>query len=685
MKFKKISTKMLAFILPVIVLAMIILAVISASSSRRIINDQIQVSMSSELRAQSEAIENYLNVVSSTAETISRTVATTYQKTELKVYEEMLAKIINDNDLVLGSGIWFEPYAYDSTEEYVGPYIYKDSGNIVVTYDYSNADYDYFNQEYYLNAKSSQIPVITEPYYDETSGIIMSSCSMPIFDNQNKFIGCITVDMELVAIQELITGIQVGEGGSGILTTGTGTYLAGVAEEEVENAGNIATDENTSLAAAGKVILENVEGYTTYTAEVGKYNLYYDTLAGVNWKLIIQMPQSEINAPVNELIIALGIVCLVAVALSIIAVLFQVQLISKSIGKVQSFAGFLSQGDFTVEPLQVKSKDELGSMGHSLNDMYHSNKLIIKNISERAVDMNSSSNKLYGSASELLKQFQNIEEYMSQINEAMMSASAVTEEVNASAEEVNASVSILVSETENSNKMTDEIRIRANEIGLSSQSSYDVATRLSEEFNIKLAKSIENAKVVENIDEMAEVISGIARQINLLSLNASIEAARAGEQGSGFAVVANEIGKLANATSEAVGSIQDTIADVQLAFNNITEEAKNLLDFIQNTVTPDYNSFVEISKQYGNDATAIEHNSTKISEMTNSISHIMKEVNEAIQTIADSAQNTADSSVQIRNAVSEVSQVVNDVSEMSEEQQNIANNLNEVVGKFKLD
>lgn len=147
MKFKKISTRMLAFILPAIVLAMVVLTVISANSSRNIINRQIQSYMSSELRAQIGDIQEYLDIVSNTATTLSRSVGSTYLTTDLKTYEQMLSKVISDNDLVLGSGIWFEPYAYDSMQEYVGPYVYKDGAKNVVTYDYSNAGYDYFNQE----------------------------------------------------------------------------------------------------------------------------------------------------------------------------------------------------------------------------------------------------------------------------------------------------------------------------------------------------------------------------------------------------------------------------------------------------------------------------------------------------------------------------------------------------------
>ena len=104
-------------------------------------------------------------------------------------------------------------------------------------------------------------------------------------------------------------------------------------------------------------------------------------------------------------------------------------------------------------------------------------------------------------------------------------------------------------------------------------------------YSERLQLSIENAKVVESIGEMANVISGIAEQINLLSLNASIEAARAGDAGRGFAVVATEIGKLAGSTSQAVEEIQSTITEVKSAFNGLAND-------IQDGIVKDLNGVV---------------------------------------------------------------------------------------------
>lgn len=682
MKFKRISSKMLCSILPVIIVAMLILSCVSMERSKAFLSEQNENVMTAELEAQEGNIAEYLDSVSNMAIVIADMVEMNYQTESMTGYEKILGNMIQDNDLVLGSGLWFEPFAYDENEKYMGPYVYKDGSGITTTYDYSNADYDYFSQEYYTMCKDATTAQFTDPYYDETSGTIMSSCACPIIVNE-KYLGCVTVDIELTSITNLIDEVKVGETGSAMLVTNAGVYLAGTDEEKIKTTHYITEDENASLSEAGKEIVANETGLTTYKKD-GVVRLYYATLASTGWKLIIQMPQKELNRPVNRLMIILIIISLIAIIASTVGVLLQVRSIANSISRVQIFAGSLAGGDFTVEPIAVKSQDELGNMGSSLNQMYDSNKGVIINIKEHSVEIDEASNKLRDAAIVLSEKFNEIQKYMQDVNEAMLSTSAATQEVNASTEEVLSNVNLLTEETEMSMEMAREIHERASEVGDNSRNSFAKATELSSQFEKRLQISIENAAVVESIGELADVISQIAEQINLLSLNASIEAARAGEAGRGFAVVATEIGSLAGNTAEAVGQIQNTIADVKHAFTGLARDAQDLLGFVQDTVAPDYSDFVKVAEQYGNDAQSIDESSDRISNMTEAIKEIMQEVTQAVQNIAEATQETTELSSDIMDSINLLSGNVSEISEMSDAQETIVKDLNEVVGRFTL-
>lgn len=681
---KKIGTRMLSLILPIIIVAMILLTVVSSSSSRSIIEEQIQQQMQVRLQAEINSILLKLNGIETTAKTSSAAVANTYKNAKLPDYESMLKAQILTNDMALGSGIWFEPYTYDSQQQYVGPYVYKEGSSTIVTYDYSTPEYNYFSYEWYNAAKNSNgKAVFTDPYYDKTMDATMSSCSVPMYDANKKFLGVITVDMKLDAIQKVVEEIKVGEGGRAFLLTKDGTYMTNSDSSKVMEF-NIKDETNKEFAEAGKTITSTEKGTLDYKDGNETYNLYYKNIEGIDWKLVISMPDSELMSPVKSLTTTLIIVSAISIILSIIAVIIQVRYVSGNLKKVNHFALKLAEGDFTIDSLAITSKDELGQMGNALNNMYSSNKDVIQTISYHSEGISSASVKLNESANKLQGEFGRIQSIMTSVNEDMMSTSASTEEVSASAENVNSSVAILSEETVKSAAMADDIRKRATAIQKNSEESFDSANRLTSSYKVRIEESIQNAMIVNAVDELAQAISDIAEQINLLSLNASIEAARAGEQGKGFAVVASQIGKLAGETSTAVNKIKGTTSQIQKAFGNLLENSKELLAFVTDTVTPDYQTFVGVAKQYGTDAQQIEDFSRTIVEMSDSISRIIGEVTEAVATIAESSQNTAENSSEIMEAVQQVSEVVAQVAQMVAKNEEVSKDLSDVVNKFKL-
>ncbi|MBR1671009.1 MAG: methyl-accepting chemotaxis protein [Butyrivibrio sp.] len=688
MKKMSLRAKMLLCILPVMAIAMILLTYIAANQSRTAIRSATQGQMEQSVTANVNAVEGKLDVIKNTCVNITEMISTSYKFVTMDNYRGTLSAIIKENDSVLGAGIWFEPYAFDQKEMYIGPYWYRDGSSIVETWDYSNADYDYFNEEYYLNAKSlSQGQAkITDPYYDPTSGKIMASCSAPIIDN-GTFVGCVTVDMELTDIQDMVSSVQIGKTGTAMLTTSDGTYIYTQDNAKVQNAVKMTADDNASLASAASAVIgsNSTSVSETYFTEGGDtIMLLYTTIPDVNWKAMIRMSTTEMDETVNALIKQLILLCVISLIVGAAIIYVFVMSIAKSINNVKAFAGSLASGDFTVDKIVAKSGDELGQMSESLNDMFENNRDVISKISDGSVQVSETSTGLASMANELSDQFNSIQGNISGVNDAMMSSGAATEEVNASVEEVNASVHQLAAETEKTSADAADIKGRAREIEKQSKQAYDYAISIADQREADLIEANEKAKVVDQIGTLADTIAEIADQINLLSLNASIEAARAGDAGKGFAVVASEINKLASSTSEAVEQIRDTIDGVQEAFGTLSSSSGELLAFIKETVTPDYDKFVNVAKQYGDDADSFGGSSENIAQMVENIRASMEEVSKAIQNIAESTQDTADLSSRVNDSVMAAADVVSNVNDMSSKQEAIAGTLEEIVGKFKL-
>ena len=414
------------------------------------------------------------------------------------------------------------------------------------------------------------------------------------------------------------------------------------------------------------------------------FNVYYKTIDELGWKLLLKVPESEINRPVRNLLFKLGFICVVAIILSIIAIIKTISYVTKNIKKVNLFALRLAEGDFTTEEIDIKTEDELGQMGDNLNKMLRENKQIIQSVADSSREISSESESLHTTTIELSENYNKVEDAIKTINEEVMTTSAAIEELNASVEEVNAALDVLVDEADNSYKISSDIKYRVKNIENNTLESYNKAVNLSKVHEDNLNKSIENAKVVAMIGTMAEAISSIAEQVNLLSLNASIEAARAGEQGKGFAVVASEIGNLANQTSDTVKQIIETTQKVEGAFSKLTDDSKEMLLFINENVTPDYQTFVNASKQYGNDADNIEELSNKLAEMSANIKNILQEVGKTVVSIAESSQNTSENSGEIIDNIDKVSDILNNISKLVVNEKNVSDSLSEVIQKFKL-
>ena len=438
-------------------------------------------------------------------------------------------------------------------------------------------------------------------------------------------------------------------------------------------------------AAMKQMVSATQDGNTQFENENGDTMIvYYQTIPDINWHLGVVISKSDLYSEAYKLLFTLAGIAVVVLVLLMLAAYRTVSGYATRIGVDKKFAEDLADGDYARPEVIAKANDEIGHLGNAINRMYRQTKHVVNMISEHSGSINESSRTLGTSAQVLTERMNDIQQKMSSINEAMMNASSATQEVNASVDSVSGAAHILLGEATNSLKQAEEIRVRAKEVEKSSIEASLSAEKLAKEFSSKLKDSIEQSRTVEQVGTMASTISGIAKQINLLSLNASIEAASAGESGRGFTVVAMEIGKLAKETADTVDEIQTNISAVQSAVATLSGDAKEILTFLNETVAPQYIEFTKVAEQYGADAETFRSVSKKIADICGNVNETMEQVNTAVSQIANSAQSTAALTIQVSDAVNEVSDSVSDVTDISKQQSEIADSLRDAVSNFRL-
>lgn len=357
--------------------------------------------------------------------------------------------------------------------------------------------------------------------------------------------------------------------------------------------------------------------------------------------------------------------------------------IERSLRKTNEFANRLSEYDFST-PLELNAKNEFGVTAKALNKARENISSLIKEVISASENIAASSQELSASVQEVASKFHLIDVSTGEINNVLQDTSASSQQIAASSEEVDASVNILSNKAVEGSSNAEKIKDRAKKARDESREGFKNAAKVYSEVEGAILVDIEKGKVVEEIKTMAETIDSIAQQTNLLALNAAIEAARARESGHGFAVVAEEVRRLAEQSSNEVQNVKNTIDKVQEAFKSLSDNSRQLLEFMDSKVKVQFERFIEIGEKYETDGDFVSSMSEELASMTQEISSTMNQVSEAIQSMAQMTEKSSENLSIIKKGVSESNSAINKIAESALNQADTAQNLNNMISNFKV-
>ncbi len=598
----------------------------------------------------------------------------------------VIEKYIVSDPLIIGAGFWFEPDAFQPGRKYYGPYKYKDDkGQVVLTWEYSNAEYDYFKYDWYKEGLAAKEKIVwSAPYEDAVTKMPMITSSSPIVKG-NKVVGVTTTDIGLNEFSNYIRDMKIGETGYAFIVSKDGTFLAH-RQQEKNLKEKITADQDPKISRLGTEIINNSNQTVTVRRDrvFGEDNFVaYVPVGNTGLHLVAVYPATEAYQDLNKVIILNIAVFAAAVVILVLVLawLFNAK-ISRPIQVLMRGAERISTGDLSVN-FAVGSTDELGRLAASLNGMADNLRAIIVKVAQSAEHLAAAGEQLSSSAEQSAQAASQVAGSITDIALGAEQQMNYVDETAGVVTELAASLQQVVANSTRVAGQAAQAAATAQEGGKTVDKAVSQMAMVEDTVNNSAQVVARLGERSKEIGQIVETIAGIAGQTNLLALNAAIEAARAGEQGRGFAVVADEVRKLAEQSQDAakqiavlIGGIQADTEEAVAAMSDGTREVK-LGAAVVHTAGLAFGDIADLIMQVSGQ---VQEMAAKIQLMEQGSQQIVAAVKD-IDTLSKSATGEAQS---VSAATEEQAASLEEMTSSSQSLSHLAQDLQTLIHKFRI-
>ena len=677
MKVKKIQTRLLIALLPLVILALCLLSGASYYLSKQALTKSVNQTAMAVGTDYSQRVQSDMEIMVVQLEDLA-----SIQRVRSGADRTQIFEALAESHKRLGkfdAMVFISPTGAGITNE--------------------GKDASYADRDYFKKVMATKKAVVSDPLLSKATGKLAVVVAVPVM-NQGQLTGVLVGTFSTDRLNAMIKDLKFLETGYGQLADDSGMIIAHPKRADLMGKLNLKEKKiNSELKLQQGELDDNLIKLFKTAMESGKQSMgnytFVDNVArvavftpvelpgGQRWILSVAAPAAEATRDIDSLaqwMLGISLLSLLVVA---VLVMFIAKKFAKPIGLIRDECLLLAQGDLREQIARVTSEDEIGQLAKGFRDMRTNLRALVGKVHAQAEQLAASSEELTASADQSAQASNQVANSITEVAEGAAAQLAAANDTAAVVQQMSASIQEVSATT---NEVADQSNRAANQAHEGNKAVNKAVEQMG-----RIEQTVNNsAQVVAGLGERSKAIgqivatiSGIAGQTNLLALNAAIEAARAGEQGRGFAVVAEEVRKLAEQSqaateqiSELIGGIQGDTEQAVAAMDSGTREVKLGAEVVD-AAGRAFHEIVELVTQVSGQVKDV---SATIEQMAIGSQQIVESVNKIDKLSKDAAGQAQNVSA----ATEEQSASMGEIASSSQSLAKLALELQEAVGQFRV-